>query len=325
MNGPSPDAGSPGAATAGLAELYRALGALVEAPTPEHARLARLLELPGEPEASEHTALFVLNLYPYASVHLGNEGMLGGEARDRVAGFWRAVGLTPPAEPDHLGALLGLLAALEERESGAPDAAQGALAAQARSALLREHLLPWVPAWLRRVRELGGPFYAAWASILGEALGEERRRGSGATARGLSAHLRDAEPLPDPRAGEDGAGEAFLRALLAPARSGMILARHDLARASRELGLGVRLGERAYVLKALLAQDAPGTLRWLAVEARRQGEAVESEPNDPQITEFWRERAQAASILLDELASTEAHSWTSPEAGAETHMEEDDA
>jgi sulfite exporter TauE/SafE len=36
--------------------------------------------------------------------------MLGGAARERVAGFWRAVGLVPPPEPDHLAALLGLAA-----------------------------------------------------------------------------------------------------------------------------------------------------------------------------------------------------------------------
>ena len=47
-------------------------------------------------------------------VYLGAEGMLGGAARDRVAGFWRALGLVPPAEPDHLAALLGLAAALAD-------------------------------------------------------------------------------------------------------------------------------------------------------------------------------------------------------------------
>ena len=36
--------------------------------------------------------------------------MLGGEARDRIAGFWRALGLVPPPEPDHLAVMLGLYA-----------------------------------------------------------------------------------------------------------------------------------------------------------------------------------------------------------------------
>ncbi|GMV05101.1 MAG: hypothetical protein AMXMBFR53_13810 [Gemmatimonadota bacterium] len=304
-------------APTGLAELCRALGTLAEPPTEAHARLAELLELPPPADASEHTTLFLLNLYPYASVHLGPDGMLGGEARDRVAGFWRAVGLTPPAEPDHLGALLGLLAALEEREDDAPGEAERALVAQARSALLREHLLPWVPAFLARVEELGGTFHEAWARLLREALAEEARREDGreAPVAPLPLHLREAEHLPDPRIGDESAGEAFLRALLAPVRSGMILARHDLARAGRELGLGVRMGERAYVLRALLAQDAPRTLAWLAGEARRQEAVLRSLPNDAEITAFWQDRAHAAAALLDELASTEAdRCWTPSEA-----------
>ena len=63
------------------ADLLRALGVLSEEPRPEHRRLADLLELPEGPEAGEFTDVFVMNLYPYASVHLGEEGMLGGEAR----------------------------------------------------------------------------------------------------------------------------------------------------------------------------------------------------------------------------------------------------
>ena len=59
-------------------ELFRALAALAEAPGPEHVRLAELLGLPGRPDPVEFTELFVLQLYPYASVYLGPEGMLGG-------------------------------------------------------------------------------------------------------------------------------------------------------------------------------------------------------------------------------------------------------
>jgi TorA maturation chaperone TorD len=61
--------------------------------------------LPG-PQAHEHTEVFGLQLYPYASVYVGPEGMLGGEARDRIAGFWRVLRLTPATEPDHLATLL---------------------------------------------------------------------------------------------------------------------------------------------------------------------------------------------------------------------------
>ena len=87
-------------------ELFRALGSLVETPTPETASVAALLDLGPVPDPAEHSDLFLFQLYPFASVYLGVEGQLGGEARDRVAGFWRSLDEVPPAEPDHLAAMI---------------------------------------------------------------------------------------------------------------------------------------------------------------------------------------------------------------------------
>ncbi len=330
---------SPGGAPAGSvgtserADLLRALGVLSEEPRPEHRRLADLLELPEGPEAGEFTDVFVMNLYPYASVHLGEEGMLGGEARDRVAGFWQALGIRPPKDPDHLGSLMGLLAELVEREEAEEEPAARVLLGRARAALVREHLEPWVPAFLGRVTELAGPYYRAWAELLLEALREEAIHAASlpldterALQMELPLHLRAVPPLPDPRSGDgnpegseaaDGggtaegagpatSGEAFLKALLAPVRSGIVVTRADLARAARELGLGTRMGERLYILKALLGQEASATLAWLAREARRQETRHrEEEGFDEGVTAFWIERAAATARLLDELASVE--------------------
>src|SRR5205807_572327 len=92
-------------------ELFRALAALAEPPGPEQVRIGAVLGLPGAPDPAQYTEVFLFQLYPYAAVHAGAEGMLGGEAQDRVAGFWRALERTPPAEPDHLTSLLALYAA----------------------------------------------------------------------------------------------------------------------------------------------------------------------------------------------------------------------
>lgn len=316
------------------AELIRALGVLLDEPVAEHAPVAEALGLPGAPEPGAYARLFVLNLYPYASVHLGPEGMMGGEARDRVAGFWRAVGATPPAEPDHLGALLGLWAALEENpaspgERGAdPSLAEVALRRRAVDALLWEHILPWVPAWAARAVDLGDPYYGRWAEILFELLadrapgvmdrvtsgGDVNREGGEAS---LPVHLRAAPGLPDPRSPVRGAGDRFLDALLAPVRSGMILTRMDLLRAGRELGLGVRVGERKYTLRALLGQDPGSTLRWITGESERWSDRHGSRRMEAfgPIARFWQDRARQGAALLSELASSEAASeWAEPEA-----------
>jgi hypothetical protein len=257
------------------------------------------------PDPGEYSRVFMLNLYPYASVHLGPEGMMGGEGRDRVAGFWRALGLTPPPEPDHLGALLGLWANLEGRVEEALDPAERVLVEQAVQALLWEHLLPWLPYYLARVADEAGAGFTPWAELLVEVVKEAVE--VLAVPEGLPVHLAQAPALDDPRTPESGDGAGFLDALLAPVRSGMILTRADLVRAGRELGLGVRIGERSYTLKALLGQDPAAVLEWLSKEARRQALVYRELDWVPEeIARFWRERARLTAELLEKLASDEA-------------------
>src|SRR5215218_1965505 len=119
-------------------ELFRALAVLVEPPDrPGVARVAEALGLGELPEVSAYTDLFVFQLYPYASVYVGAEGMLGGEARDRVAGFMAALGhAAVPAEPDHLALLLGAYAGLCEAERGEVEGQRRVRVRGARRALL---------------------------------------------------------------------------------------------------------------------------------------------------------------------------------------------
>ncbi len=278
-------------------ELFRALAVLVEPPDrPGAARVAEALGLGELPEASAYTELFVFQLYPYASVYVGAEGMLGGEARDRVAGFMAALGHEVPAEPDHLALLLGAYAGLAEAEVG--DARRRESLRRARRALLWEHLLCWLPVYLDKVGRVAPRFYRRWAETLGAALDAEAVE-LGAQSE-LPLHLREAPALADPR---EGAPEEFLKTLLAPARSGLVLVRDDLARAARELGTGVRAGERLFALRSLVGQDAAGTLNWLAREAEdwRALHLRRRAAHGP-IAEWWAARAASTAQLLRELS-----------------------
>lgn len=281
-------------------ELVRALASLAEPPAPEHGRLAELLGLPTEgADDADYTQLFLFELYPYASVYLGSEGLLGGEARDRIAGFWRALGETPPPEPDHLAALLGLYARLIELEGDDDD--HSSRWAHARHALLGEHLLSWLPVYLKKLVELAPPFYRAWGELLGQALLDATQDlpETDQLPLHMPLHLREAAALEHP---ETLGGEDFLQALLAPVRTGMILTRSDLQRAAAHLDLGSRIGERKFVLKALLSQDAPATLNWLAEEAKACGERHRRTPAlPPAIRDFWISRAESSSDLLQSL------------------------
>jgi TorA maturation chaperone TorD len=280
-------------------ELFRALAVLAEPPDrPGAARVAEALGLGGPPPtAADYTDVFVFRLYPYASVYVGTEGMMGGEARDRVAGFLAALGQAPPPEPDHLALMLGTYAWLSEAEAAAEGARRRDSLRVARRAFLWEHLLSWLPVYLDKLEQVAPPFYRGWGQTLRAALDAEAE--SFGAPDTLPLHLREAAGLADPR---ESSADEFLKTLLAPARTGVILLRDDIARAARDLGTGVRAGERLFALRSLMGQDAAGTLSRLASEAdawvtlhhRRRA------AHGP-VADWWAARASETAKLLREL------------------------
>ena len=282
-----------------MIELARALGVLVEPPGPEHGSICDSLGIP-TPSRADYADIFLFQLFPYASVYLGPEGKLGGVAADRIAGFFRALGMTPPAQSDHLAVLLGAYATLCEREGDEHDDDRRRAWAHARETFLVEHIVSWVPPWLARVADLGGPPYRAWAGLVNEFLRAEAARSPRARAM-LSAHLIEAPGLPDPR---DSPAADFVDGLLAPARCGLILTTSDLARAAEDLGVGRRVGERRFVIRALIDQDAAGLLGWIAAASATASAAWDTNwygGTPPGV--WWRERCAATSDLLAALAT----------------------
>ncbi len=292
-------------------ELFRALAIFAEPPCSETRGVARALELGAEPTGSEYTDLFLFQLYPYASVYLGPEGMLGGEARDRIAGFWRAIGETPPTEPDHLAVMLSLYARLVEFERDEADAARRAARHRMRATLLWDHLLSWVPVYLTKLRKIAPLSYGTWARLLGEALNAEAT--SVSPFEQLPIHLRDAPPI-----GEATDIDALITGLLTPIRSGVIVTRADLVQAARHLGLGLRAGERRFALKALFEQAPRAVLDWLRDEAVTQAVRYEQLGGSLRgIAEFWMARArQTADCLRDKSPSLGRRELPTPQTSA---------
>jgi hypothetical protein len=276
-------------------ELLRALGAV--AGDPADARTAgAALGLPGCGDA-EHADVFVLNCPPYASVYLGAEGGLGGEGADRVAGFWRAIGLDPGAgEPDHLTSLLSLYASLGEAAAEAHTARTAAALSQMRQALFGEHLWPWLPGYLSAVTDLGVDALAAWAELTLRAVKRERgpSRGEHSRSVGLPLALREAPPAVD---ADGGLGE-LLGGLVAPVRSGVILTRRAVAAGAGQVGAGHRIGERRFALRAMLESEPDRTAGWLAQEAARWSRRhLGIAAGDP-VQQWWAGRAAATAHVL---------------------------
>jgi hypothetical protein len=280
------------------AELIRSLGAAVLTPPPGNAALWAALDLP-VPTGVEHTDAFVLSAQPHAAIHLGPEGKLGGEGLDRVAGFWRVLGLPAPADADHLGALLMLYAELVEAEQNASDERGRARLHRVRATLFHEHIWSWLPGYLLAVTELGIASVAAWASLTGQALRAEYTRLG--VAEMLPLALRVA---PQGMTAADTLDET-LDALVAPIRCGVVLTYRDLARCAQHVGVGLRRGERRFALRAMLEQDATGTLGWLAARARwwsrRSASQAQPTTNDP--CAWWARRAADTAAVLEALVA----------------------
>ena len=275
-------------------ELLRTLGAVLGPPDATVSRLATALELPAAPTPAEYAFVFQAQLPPYASIYLSAAGEPGGDARDRIAGFWRAVGEAPPAEPDHLGRMLTFYAELLEREDRESDQALRHAVARIRKAFLWEHLLTWLPAYVTKIDLLSPQPYRRWAQLLEQAVSRESwRAGSLAT---VPPTLRRLQEIGDPPAGDL---DALVVYLTAPARSGIILAPVDLERAADELHAPVPAGGVRSGLRALAALRANALLNWAAAEARRW-ELRHERNRDllPALTDHWMRRARATRTLL---------------------------
>lgn len=272
--------------TAERAELIRGLAALCERPGLASARVADVLGL-AEPDPVEHTDLFVHQLPPYASIYLDEEGKIGGQARDRIAGFWRAMRLAPPVEPDHLASLLGLWASIIEQSVKVEEPERRSLLEHAGETLVWEHLVPWLVPYLARVAEVS-PSFEPWADLVGAVIEDTL---ASEQTRELPVHLahqpRDLEGPDD-----------LVAFLLTPIRSGLLLTRSDLKAAASDLGLGARIGERAFELQALLDQDSGAVVEWVALEATRQADLYASDSVAPAIGSVWSNRAARTNTAV---------------------------
>ena len=282
------------AAAVATSELIRSLGAVVLTPPGQNQALYEALGLP-MPTGAEYTEVFVLSAPPHGAIHLGPEGKLGGEGLDRIAGFWRALGLVAPTDADHLGTLLMLYAELVEAEGSARDERAQEQMRRARTALFHEHIWSWAPGYLDAVQGLQVTALTSWSQLSDEVLRAEYAQLDEPETLPLAMRLAP-EPL-----GDDHTLDETLDALVAPIRSGFVLTHRDLTICAGQAGVGLRRGERRFALRAMLEQDAPGTLGWLAEHAHTWS-GRHGRPGAGSAGAWWSERAAHSARTLRTMA-----------------------
>lgn len=285
------------------ADLWQLLALTAGEPGAEHDGMfaALGLDAPSDIQTlrAAHTEAFVAQCVPYASIYVGVEGAIGGEAAARVADFRRLLGSVtdrPGAQtaPDYLPDLLADYAELAAMDDDPQ-------ARHARKALFWEHLACWLMPFCDALGRSAPAPYDGWGALLAQALRAD------ALALGLPAqlplHLREA-PAASVAADADSSAAAA-RAMFVPAATGLLLTRADLARAAEVIEGQIVPGSRAFMLRTLFDQNVTGALAWLSAEAARQAGVHSQElAAFGDSAGFWLVRAQACHDALVGMADS---------------------
>ena len=247
----------------------------------------------GVEASAAYTELFLLNVYPYASVYRDSPAELNGPSSLWTGQRFADAGFAPPeldtaAAPDHAGLCLAYLGQTDDRD------------------FLR-FCLEWIPVFtLAAEREpAADPFHRSLARETREALfaraggyGPGREPGPGALA----------PETPDPE--EEVRLSDVIRYLLSPARSGFFLSRSRLGGIAREIGLRLPFGARFDVAENLFASagEAARVPELLGVLERERGswdaayeDVAREHPAWAPFAALWRRRTSSTKGRIEEM------------------------
>ncbi|HET7090424.1 MAG TPA: molecular chaperone TorD family protein [Anaerolineae bacterium] len=273
---------------------------------------------PGE-LATAYADLFLLNVYPYASVFLDPDGEMNGTRAQEMQDVYEQYRYAPDAlhdvgAPDHIGLMLGLLAHEGRDAHSIPSALRAGL----------PYLLDWAPVLCLAVERepAAHSFYRALASETRRVLFAEiespdiepRVRTSGHSAEPELELELELESGLDPSAlragfsGEEISVRSIVHRLLCPARSGVFLSRARLGAWARDLGVPLPFGGRFDVGISLFeaAGVVDSTARlvdWLIAEVEEWDAAFMAwaEAGWRDYAVAWRARITRTARLLAEM------------------------
>lgn len=204
---------------------------------------------------ADHYALFGMNVFPFETVFLSEDGLLGGQITDAVANSFYEAGFSPDESEtvDHIGNQLGLMAFLsgaeaESREDGVVQAIYHAVHLQRQ--FLDRHLLRWLPALVFSIHRQGNETFSVIADLMLDLAFSHRKS--------LDDDLMNpTQPLtlpPPPNILEDASTTLsdIAEFLLTPVYSGIYLSRDDIARLGMRFRLPRGFGKRHQMLTNLI-------------------------------------------------------------------------
>ncbi len=283
---------------AGYAQIAAALAEVAEASSLGE-ELSASLGVAGV-SASDLYQLFVNELPPFASIYLSSDGNIGGNSRSVIAGFYSALGIPTPSDPDHLASLLRLLSGILNKEaelagagSNPEDESRLASVSRARSVLVNDHLAPWLPAYLLRAEEVAPRPLLGWVScaldLLSVMVGERQYVVPGPRAY-------------DEKLAEPGSSSELISWITTPGRSGIIVTHWDISNLAELLGMALRVGRKRFVLEELWAQGGTQVAGCIEAMAVRQMKLFDENIGDFPSLQAWSDKAAGTQQLLATLA-----------------------
>ena len=207
--------------------------------------------------AATHQHLFGFNLFPYASIFLASDGLLGGDVSNQASQQYQQAGFavdTAATSPDHIGHELQFLAYLCAAEADAwrdklPLIAQRMQ--QLQVDFLQKHLLYWLIPLATAVSAQQEPLYSQITELAVQLVHDHA---TDLAQQQLSIPLSSyALPTPPDILAQEKTGlRRIARYLTIPPYSGLFLSRDHIGRLARQLDLPRGFGSREQLLENLL-------------------------------------------------------------------------
>jgi TorA maturation chaperone TorD len=261
--------------------------------------------------AAAHYDLFGLNVFPYASIFLHGDMMIGTAVTNSIQNFYHEVGFTDYASDmaDHIGNLFGLLGYLSAAEA---DAFEDHKVAEARRMqhlqlrFLNDYLLPWLPALTKAVQQQGSSLYGSLLELsLDFVTAQYNQLQENSVGDAPAFRLPRSPNLLD---NEKTGLRDIAEYLLIPVYAGFYLSRDDVRRLGSEHDLPHGFGKRKQILTNLLRtavdydvlEDVIFSLRRICTDWQSYYQALE--PVLEPFAVIWQKRLIHTHKILDTIA-----------------------
>ncbi len=251
--------------------------------------------------AADYQELFGFNVFPYVSVFLEVNRLVGGEITNRLYDFFRMAGFglsLTDESADHVShsfAFLAYLSAyeLEAMETGNYPELERVRSLQAR--FMDELLFWWLLPFVRAIEQQPYPFFRSLGRLILEFVLEHRRQLGELSGPMDVPPLADVPSLEEPHVGL----REIARYLTTPVWTGLFLSRGDIARLARKKQLPRGFGSREMLLENLLRsavrydalEELLDNLEALIQESEAFYESLPSDvPSVHPVVDFWLRR-----------------------------------